>query len=217
MLNPKEFIYIHNGKEYKVILTRKRIRSIRYYYKNGEFRVSAPLLFVTQNQIKEGLDRYADKLLKADVKTSAFGNDFIYLLGIKVSIHDSGEIKFSNNDVIKYKSREDLEKKLKKWFLEIIKNRNAYYEHMMGVKPPYKVHVKKMSTRYGSNSLSTHSLSYSTILMHYSYDVIDSVIIHELAHHFQRNHSKKFYDVVYKYCPNYRILHNRLKRGEFHA
>ena len=39
-----------------------------------------------------------------------------------------------------------------------------------------------MYTRYGSNSIGKKSITYSTILMHYSPDVIDSVIVHEIAH-----------------------------------
>jgi len=211
----KELTYIHNDKEYKVIINRKRMRSIRYTYKDGIFRINAPLFFVTQKQIMEGLDKYADRLIKADVRTKASANDYMYLLGNKVPLKDNGEISFTNGEVITYKDRNDLEKKLKKWFLKIVIERVRYYESKMGVKKPYAVHIKKMTTRYGSNSYETHSLSFSTILMHYTYDVIDSVIVHELAHDFIRNHSDKFYNVVYKYCPDYDRLHRRLRKGEF--
>lgn len=210
-----EFVYILDEKEYKVVVTKKKMRTIRYTYKDGVFKVSAPKLFVTQKQIVEGLNKYARKLIKSDARSSASGDNFIYLLGTKVAISEEGEINFTNGDKITYKNRDDLNKKLKKWFLKYITPRHAYYEQMMGVKKPYKVHVKKMISRYGSNSLKTHSVSYSTILMHYTSDVIDSVIVHELAHEFVRNHSKKFYDVVYKYCPNYPQLHKRLRKGIF--
>ena len=124
-------------------------------------------------------------------------------------------MNFSDGGVLKYKDREQLEKKLKKWFLEYITSRNQYYEQVMGIRTPYKVRVRKMTTRYGSNSKSTHSITYSMVLMHYSCEIIDSVIVHELAHHFVRDHSKKFYNVVYQYCPNYKALHKRLRKGEF--
>ena len=85
----------------------------------------------------------------------------------------------------------------------------------MGIAKPYKVRVRKMRTRYGSNAYSTHSITYSSILMHYTLDVVDSVIVHELAHDKVRNHSDKFYKVVYNYCPDYKALHKRLRKGEF--
>lgn len=210
-----EFTYLYNGIEYPVIVTRKRMRSIRYRFKDGIFYVSAPYMFASQARIKEGLIKFAPRLIKTSEKPVSRGEDFIYILGSKVSLRDSGEITFTNGDVISYKNKEDFDKKLKKWFLKYISERNTYYEKLMDISKPYKVHVKKMRTRYGSNSSQTHSLSYSLDLLHYTNDVIDSVIIHELAHDKVRNHSKKFYDVVYKYCPNYPELRKRLRKGQF--
>lgn len=209
-----EFRYIYEGKEYKVVVTRKKMRTIRYYYKDGVFKISASTR-ASQKTIIDGLNKYAGKLIKADVRTHASGDDFIFILGTKIAIRESGEIGFTDGTVITYKNRSDLDKGLRKWFLKVMENRTRYYERMMGVKKPYKVRVRKMISRYGSNSGHTHSLTYSMVLIHYSYDIIDSVIVHELAHEFQRNHSKKFYDVVYKYYPNYDVYHRRLRKGEF--
>ena len=211
----EQFTYRINDKDYPVIVIRKRMRSIRYRYKDGTFIVTAPKLFVSQKKIKEGLDKFAVKLLNSNQKSKAIGDDYIYILGIKVNIQEAGEIAFTNGEVISYKTKEDLNKKLKKWFLKYLTNETRYYEQVMGIEKPYNVRVRNMSSRYGSNSSGTHSLSFSMILLHYSRDIIDSVIIHELAHDKIKNHSKKFYDVVYKYCPNYKTLHKRLRKGEF--
>ncbi len=210
-----EFIYVYKGKQYPVLVTKKKMRSIRYIFKDGVFKVSIPKYMVSQKQVVDGLNKYAEKLIKADVRSHASGDDYMYFLGYKITLRESGEIKFTNGESIVYKDRNDLDKKLKKWFLKYMTNRNAYYEKVMGISKPYKVHVKKMTTRYGSNSYSTHSISYSMVLIHYSSEIIDSVIVHELAHDSVRDHSKNFYNVVYKYCPNYKVLHKRLRKGEF--
>ena len=70
-----------------------------------------------------------------------------------------------------------------------------------------------MKTRLGSNSRKTNKLAFSLSLVHYSKDIIDSVIVHELAHYYEFNHSFKFYNIVYKYCPNYKILRKKLIKG----
>ena len=74
-----------------------------------------------------------------------------------------------------------------------------------------------MKSRYGSNSKKTKTLNFNLILIHYDVEVIDSVIIHELAHIKVFNHSKEFYDVVYRYCPNYDKYRKMLIKGIYHA
>ena len=136
------------------------------------------------------------------------------LLGYRIQISESGEINFSDGSKITYKNREMLEKKLKKYFLGLCERRVAHYTKIMDV-PLYATRVRKMETRYGSNSLTSRTVCFSTKLMHYSLEIIDSVVIHELAHIRVFNHSKKFYDLVYKYCPNYDELHTKLRKGIF--
>ena len=82
----------------------------------------------------------------------------------------------------------------------------------MGVELEYKVKIKEMKSRLGSNSKATNTLNFTSKLIHFSKDAIDSVIIHELAHYFYFDHSKNFYDVVYKYCPNYDKLNKEFKQ-----
>ena len=81
----------------------------------------------------------------------------------------------------------------------------------MNVPIEYKVRVQKMKSRLGSNSKATNTLNFTLKLIHFSKEAIDSVIIHELAHYFKFDHSKEFYDVVYKYCPNYDKLNKEFK------
>ena len=85
----------------------------------------------------------------------------------------------------------------------------------MGIRNPYKVKVKKMTSRYGSNSSRTRSIAFTTSLIHYSSYIIDAIIVHELAHDFYRDHSKNFYNVVFKYYPDYNIYIKKLKKVIF--
>ena len=211
----KEFIYTYNGVDYPVVIIRKRMKSIRYTFKDGTFHVSAPYFFTTKKDILNGLDKFAEKLIQGDKRGKATGEDFIYILGNKHHLSESGEIEIYEGRVLNYKDKNDLEKKLKKWFLTLLEQRTRFFEEEMNIINPYKIRLRKMSSRYGSNSSHTHSISYSTVLIHYSLEIIDSVVIHELVHHYVRDHSRNFYNVVYKYCPNYNNLHRKLRKGEF--
>ena len=115
----------------------------------------------------------------------------------------------------KYKDDKDFDKKNKKQFLDLLTERARYYEKIMGL-APHNVRVRVMSTRYGSNSKKTRSITYSYDLYHYSVNILDAIIVHELSHSIVFNHSKKFYDVVCKYCPNYKRLHANLRKGIYH-
>ena len=65
------------------------------------------------------------------------------------------------------------------------------------------VNLKYNSSNWGSCS-SANNVNFSTRLLFAPKDVIDYVIIHELAHLYEMNHSKKFWDIVSQVMPNYK-------------
>ncbi len=101
---------------------------------------------------------------------------------------------------------------LKKELTSYCISQTLYYEALMEISPAYSVLIRDMSSRYGVNSKTTHRITYALSLAHYSREIIDAIIVHELAHHFQRNHQKGFYDIVYRYCPHYDELHKKLRK-----
>lgn len=209
----KEFTYEYNGTVYPVIITRKRMKNVTYRFRNGQFLISAPW-YVTKSTFLAGLDRFAAKLINHEnKKTDGRGKNYIYLLGDKYEVGPMGVLSFGGTTIV-YSGTEDLDKKLKKWFLKYITQRVRHYQTLMGLEE-YKVRVQKMSTRFGSNSKQTKTLNFALILMHYSQEIIDSVVVHELAHEIVFNHSTQFYNVVYRYYPQYDICHYKLKKGEF--
>lgn len=209
------FIYKVKDREYPVIIHYKRVKNVIFRFKDNAFHISCPI-FTLKSQIIKGLDKYGEKLSKIETKREdGFTDEHLYLFGHKINLTlPVGEINFSNGEKIKYKSKEDLERKLKKFYLPYLTQRVRYWEGVMNL-PSYKVRLSKMSTRLGSNSRKTKTLNFAFCLMHFSFEVVDSVIIHELAHIVHFDHSKKFYDVVYKYCPNYKILNKKIKDREY--
>ena len=208
----QEGTFTYLNKEYKVIITRKRMNSIRYRLRDDTFLISAPYL-ATKDSIQRGLVKYAPILIKK-VKPQAKSDDFIYIFGYKYDLYDAGTLTLNNGQSIFYKDINDLDKKLKKSFLSYMTYRVRYFENIMQLNP-HNVRVRKMNTRYGSNSKKTNTVCFSLTLLHYSPDIIDSVVVHELAHSIHFDHSKAFYSVVYKYCKDYDRLHKKLSSGVF--
>mgnify|MGYP003830170425 FL=1 len=68
---------------------------------------------------------------------------------------------------------------------------------------PEGITITGAQHRYGSCS-SKNRLSFSWRLIMAPYEVIDYVIVHELAHIKEKNHSRRFWDVVASVFPDYR-------------
>ena len=213
MKTNKEFIYQVDNHDYQVIITYKNIKNIHYRFDGEKFLISAHRL-TPMKLIKNGLDKYALKLIKRSVKIKAERDNYIYIFGNKIMLSHPGEINFSDGSVISYKDNDDLNKKLKKWFLNVLKRRTEYYAKLMHA-PAYLVKLRKMKSRYGSNNRNTKTITYSLTLIHYSLEIIDSVVVHELTHCFVYDHSDNFYRLLYKYCPNYDTLRKKLIHAEF--
>lgn len=70
--------------------------------------------------------------------------------------------------------------------------------------------IRGQKTRWGSCS-SRKNLSFNYKLMIFRKEIIDYVIIHELCHLKEMNHSKNFWRLVENYCPSYKTLRKELK------
>ena len=107
-------------------------------------------------------------------------------------------------------TREELEE-LKEKAPEIIPPRVKYYAEKMGVTYG-KITIRSQKTRWGSCS-SSGNLNFNCLLVLTPPEVLDSVVVHELAHRKEMNHSKRFYDEIYKVYPEYDKCHSWLSRN----
>ena len=80
---------------------------------------------------------------------------------------------------------------------------------MMGVMPT-SIKITSAKKRFGSCS-GQNGICYSWRLMLYPSEAIDYVVVHELAHIRQKNHSPAFYKEVAKILPDYKAREKLLK------
>ena len=93
---------------------------------------------------------------------------------------------------------------------EYLTLRVEYFAHRMDLKFT-TVKFRKMRSRWGSCS-STGILTFNTELLKVKKELIDYVVVHELAHLVHMNHSKDFHSLVNSYLPASKELRGELKR-----
>ena len=92
-----------------------------------------------------------------------------------------------------------------------IPQRVAYYAPLLGVQPG-RITIRTQKTRWGSCS-AKGNLNFNCLLMLTPPEVIDSVVVHELCHLLEMNHSQKFYNHVLSVFPDYRRQHAWLRKN----
>lgn len=85
--------------------------------------------------------------------------------------------------------------------LKVIPERVKYYAPLVGVTYG-RITIRNQKSRWGSCS-SIGNLNFNCLLMMTPPEVLDSVVVHELCHRLQPNHSAKFYAEVYRVFPDY--------------
>lgn len=113
---------------------------------------------------------------------------------------------FSNNHD---KLSSQLEAALKRRALEHFTPRVASLAATMGL-PILPLTLTSAKGRWGSCSQRT-GIRLHWKLIYFSLSVIDYIIIHELAHVREMNHSPRFWAIVEHYCPDYRTHQKTLK------
>ncbi len=95
-------------------------------------------------------------------------------------------------------------RKLAEEALAYIPPRVLYFARIMGVRYGI-VTIRNQKTRWGSCS-TKGNLNFNCLLMLLPEEVRDYVIIHELCHIIEPNHSRAFWDQVGRYCPDYKEM-----------
>ena len=85
------------------------------------------------------------------------------------------------------------------------------YAEQMGLWPTH-VTITGARTRFGSCS-GKNRICFSWRLMAYPLPAIEYVVVHELAHIQEKNHSANFYKLVAQYLPDYKEREAMLKKS----
>lgn len=215
--------------DYQLIKKSKKTLSLKIS-ENG-LVVSAPL-FMSEKKInqlviskikwiKKKLELIEPQKNKLFIKNRASFD----LLGkeIKITLLDgNNKIEWvdENNLKIFFKDQDD-QKKLKTFFIKWLKeialdyfSQRAYEISKLYAIPSNSILLSNAKSRWGTCNSKTEVRINWRLIQADPY-VIDYVICHEFAHLTHMNHSRNFWNLVEKLCPNYKLAENYLKNKGF--
>lgn len=204
----------YNDDIYDVVIVRKnnkntyiRIKDDNIYVTTNYFvtnREISKLLSKNQQSIFRMLDLNNKKKERENV-FSLFGKpyDIIYDSNVKLDVYE---------DRIYVKDEKVFNRWLDSYIKKVYTN-HLHYWHSKFIEniPDVNLKIRKMKTRWGVCNTKTYNITLNYELYRYDVKCLDYVIVHELSHLLEPNHSKKFWAVVEKYYPNYKEARKILK------
>jgi len=177
-----------SGMEYELIRTRRK--SICAQIKDGRLIVRAPL-HISESEIERFLLKHKDwidkHLSRAEERQSVAAYTIKLTPEELRALMDEARI--------------------------VIPARVAHYAPLVGV--TYKsVTIRAQKSRWGSCS-TNGNLSFNCLLLLAPPEVLDSIVVHELCHRKQMNHSPRFYKEVLRVYPDYFKYRKWLKENAY--
>jgi predicted metal-dependent hydrolase len=208
----QEKIYLYGYPIY-LNLTLSDRYSRRFGVFGGQININVPKNY-DLDYLRRILEKALDKNYVASLISTPFiGYDYVYVLGNKKRFFIEKETFRISMEDLCFKSRSSIETSLKNFALKTLTEEVRKYEQILNTYH-HEVKVTSMRSACGKNYYKKHLITFDWKLIHFSLEIIDSVVIHELCHDFYQNHSKDFYALLHQYCPNYDELMHKLMKGE---
>ena len=209
-------IYYYQDQSYPICIQRKN-------NKNTYIRVLEDLsiqvttsYFMRDKQIEKLIVQHQpviDKMLFRAIMKRAQLEEFYYL-GQKYDIiilPTISEVSIIENKIY---TRDDV--MLQRWYRKEMKRLfqkrlDVLYSQFVEDIPYPSLKIRKMKTRWGVCNRKNISVTLNSMLLRYSIEELDYVIIHELSHLVHFDHSRAFWNLVEKYCPDYKARRKVLR------
>ena len=211
----------------------KRVKSASITIDNNIVRIAVPKN-LNDKRVKEIISKrknWIEKKLKEVAEKPHYNpincvdNESLYYLGktykLKIIQEKKGSIKMSGRNLVATtpKVDKDINKDLRilliKWYQlqakRWLKKKTLLFSKSIGIKPE-SISIKNYKSRWGSCS-GNSEISYNWKIIFAPHNVIDYVVIHELCHLIEFNHSSLFWQNVAKYSSDWRECRSWLKEN----
>jgi hypothetical protein len=141
------------------------------------------------------------------------GTEREIVVGNVLFSHVSGEAIYLDPEKVETTSiKEELERLYREEARRHFTERAEHFAEILGVGYE-QIQIRNQKTRWGSYSTKTGTLSLNFRLLMAPPDVVDYVIVHELAHAEHPNHGPRFWRLVGQHVPDYEAKNEWLKEN----
>ena len=201
--------------EIDVLIEKKNNKNVYFRFKeDGKLHVTCNR-FVSETAIKKMIRDNEKSLLKMYLqseKKNENNNHFYYLGDPYIKVVDDNIKKVYIEDEYIYTKND---KMLDKWYkdecIKIFTERVNRCLEMFNDVPEFSLKVRTMKTRWGVNNVTKRIITLNSELLKKDVTLIDYVIIHEICHFYEANHSSRFWAQVEKRYPYYKLARKRLR------
>lgn len=200
---------------------------------DGQVKVTAPkrvLKREIETLVLQNLEKIKESIEKVKSNSDYIERKFVtgeehYFLGNKyklvVNITNKSSVKIENNNLLLNinkkleNTKENKEKILNKFYKEqlllILNELIPKAEQKMQVSASeYK--IKNMKTKWGTCNITQKRIWLNLQLAKKPIECLESVLYHELTHLYEKNHTKRFYNLLDYYYPRWREIEEELQR-----
>lgn len=205
-----------NNQKVEVIILKKRGNKNTYLRIKEDLNLYVTTSsFMSERKIKEIIDENMPSIIKMYEK-QAYKQDLkkdFYYLGKKYDFVKANTDKpIIGENKIFVPANFDSEKWLKKEASLLFKERLDYWYHNFDRKIPYpSLTIRKMTSRWGVCNSKLKRVTLNLELIKKEPFCLDYVIVHELSHFIEMNHSSRFWKVVEANYPNYKEVRRIMK------
>ena len=218
---------VHQNLSVQVVRT-KRIKTASIQIRDGLVKAVVPDQisdFKVETLIKKRMPwirkklQDESKIISPSKKEYVSGECLTYLgknYRLKVIANSKCSVKLVSGYIVvstSKKSPNKIKELLTQWYIdhamERLKEKTDRYSNIIGVSPN-TVSVRDYKSKWGSCS-SDGKISYNWRIIMSPHRVVDYIVIHELCHMLEHNHSKEFWRHVSNNCKDYRECRDWLK------
>ena len=197
-----------------VEIVRKNNKNVYFRFKDNVLVVTAHRL-ISEREIKRMIQDNESALLKMYSKTKKRNDNnvmFKYLGIPHVKVFDeSVKHVYVDDGMIYAKNEKAFDKRYKSECERVFSERINYCLRTFNNIPRFSLRIRKMTSRWGVNNVTHKIITLNSELLKRDISLIDYVIVHELCHFYEANHSSRFWEHVGLHYPDYKLARKRLR------